>query len=193
MKIGTKIFRHFWPVLVFILAAFLWSQQQYSVDEAPGPLSTAHKNSPGLKNCNQCHNDDLEVVPQKCLICHEEIASRISANHGFHRDKTGDCGACHAEHGGDEGKLVDWDVEDFDHEETGYPLLGKHNTVTDCRICHNKERSFPRNTTFSYLLKDSRCLSCHEPQHPGQQDDCNLCHSQKNWRVEIWRGGRPGE
>jgi hypothetical protein len=81
---------------------------------------------------------------------------------------------------------VDWDVEDFDHEETGYPLLGRHKTVTDCLTCHKRENSFPRKVARSYLLKDSRCLSCHEPQHPGQQDHCLSCHGQNNWRVEIW-------
>jgi hypothetical protein len=186
MKIDTRILKCFWPVLVFVLAVCLWSQQQYTVDDAPGPLSAAHKNSPGLKNCGQCHNKDLEIVPQKCLACHQELASRISANRGFHRDKAEDCAVCHTEHGEDDIKLLEWDVEDFDHEETGYSLLGKHKTVTDCFTCHKKENSFPRVTTFSYLMRDSRCLSCHEPQHPGQQDNCQGCHGRNNWRVEIW-------
>ncbi|MCK4930619.1 MAG: hypothetical protein KAT01_00525 [Candidatus Aminicenantes bacterium] len=186
MKIDAKIFKCFWPILVFVFAVFLWSQQQYAVDDAPGPLCTAHKDSAGLKNCGQCHNNDLEVVPKKCLTCHQEIALRISANRGYHRDKAEDCAVCHTEHKGDDTKLVDWDVEDFDHEETGYPLLGRHKTVTDCLICHKKENSFPRKTTFSYLMEDSRCLSCHEPQHPGLQDNCQVCHGRNNRRVKIW-------
>jgi hypothetical protein len=184
----VKILRVNFPVLFLLGAAFLWSQQQYTVDDAPGPLSAAHKDSPGLKNCGQCHNNDLEVIPQKCLTCHQEMASRISANRGFHRDKAEDCAVCHTEHGGDETKLVDWNVEDFDHEETGYTLLGKHKTVADCLFCHTKENSFPRKTTRSFILKESRCLSCHAPQHPGQQDNCQTCHGQNNWRVEIWGG-----
>ncbi|MEE9501576.1 MAG: hypothetical protein V3V48_05840 [Candidatus Aminicenantaceae bacterium] len=95
MKIDAKIFKCFWPILVFVFAVFLWSQQQYAVDDAPGPLCTAHKDSAGLKNCGQCHNNDLEVVPKKCLTCHQEMASRISANRGFHRDKAEDCAVCH--------------------------------------------------------------------------------------------------
>jgi predicted CXXCH cytochrome family protein len=186
MKQATKIFKRAVFILMLLGAVFLWSFQQYSVDDAPGPLSPAHKDSPGLKNCGQCHNNDLEVVPQKCLSCHQELAARISANRGFHKEKTEDCAVCHTEHEGDDTKLVDMDVEDFDHEETGYPLLGKHSTVTDCLICHKRENSIPRKITFSYIMKDSRCLSCHEPQHPGQQDNCQICHTQNNWRVEIW-------
>lgn len=186
MKLDKMRLSRSWPVLVFVLTVCLWSQQQYTVDDAPGPLSTAHKDSPGLKNCGQCHNDDLEAVPQKCLACHQELASRISVNRGFHRDKAEDCAVCHTEHEGDEAKLVYLDVEDFDHEDTGYPLLGKHKSVAECDTCHKKENSFPRKTTFSYIMKDSRCLSCHDPQHPGQQDDCQVCHGRNNWLVEIW-------
>lgn len=190
MRNIVKIFSWYMPILLLLCAALLWSQQQYTVDDAPGPLSTAHKDSPGLKNCSQCHNNDLEVVAQKCLTCHQEIASRISAKLGFHRNKTEDCAVCHTEHEGDETTLVDLDVEDFDHEETGYSLLGKHKTIAECRTCHKKENSFPRKTTFSYLMKDSRCLSCHEQMHPGQQDDCQVCHGRNNWRVEIWGRNR---
>lgn len=186
MKMDKKICSCGWLFLLFIFALVLWSQQEFTVDDAPGPLSTAHKDSPGLKNCSQCHNNELEAIPQKCLTCHQEIASRISANRGFHRYKSEDCAACHTEHEGDETKLVYLDVEDFDHEETGHLLLGKHKSVAECRTCHKKENSFPRKTTFSYLMIDSRCLSCHEPQHPGQQDDCQVCHSRNNWLVEIW-------
>jgi hypothetical protein len=186
MKIEIGNHKYIWPVFIFVMSAFLWSGQQWTVDDAPGPLSAAHKDSPGLKNCSQCHNNDLEVVSQKCLTCHQELASRIKAQRGFHRDKTEDCAICHTEHEGDETKVVDLDIENFDHEETGYPLLGKHKTISDCRLCHTKDNSFPRKISLSYLMKDSRCLSCHEPQHPGEQDDCLACHSQKNWRVEIW-------
>jgi len=186
MKWDKKISYCCWLVLILVFSAFLWSQQQYTVDDVPGPLSTAHKDSPGLKNCGQCHNDDLEVLPNKCLACHQEMASRISVNRGFHRDKAEDCAVCHTEHEGDDTKLVDLDVEGFDHEDTGYSLLGKHKTVTDCFACHKEGNSFPRKTTFSYLMIDSRCLSCHEPQHPGRQDNCQACHGRNNWRVEIW-------
>jgi hypothetical protein len=117
------------------------------------------------------------------------MASRISASRGFHRDKTEDCALCHTEHEGEDTKLVDWDVEDFDHEETGYSLLGKHKEITDCSLCHNKANSFPRKITFSYLMKGSDCLSCHKSRHPGQQDDCQACHSQNNWQVNIWERG----
>jgi len=185
MRHLPKIFCCCLPILIFLSLSFLRSQQ--TPDDAPGPLSPAHKDSPGLKNCDRCHNDDLEIAAQKCLECHEELFSRITANRGFHRDKSGDCAVCHTEHEGEETKLVDWDVSGFDHEETGYLLLGKHKTVDDCLKCHKKENSIPRKTSFSYLIKDSRCIACHAPRHPGQQDDCEVCHGPQNWRVEIWR------
>lgn len=186
MKFSTARFFRFCPALIFIVAFLLGSQQQHTIDDAPGPLSPVHREAPGLKNCTQCHSDELAVVLQKCLACHQEIAARLSENRGFHRDKAADCAVCHTEHGGEETKLVDWDVQQFDHEETGYSLLGKHKNVRDCLSCHKKENSFPRKTTLSYLLKDSRCLACHKSPHPGRQDSCQVCHSQTHWRVDIW-------
>lgn len=187
MRPRLKIFCCYLSGTLFLSLVFLWSQQ-YTLDDAPGPLSLAHKESPSLKNCDRCHSDDLKIAAQKCLACHQELSSRISANRGFHRDKAGDCALCHTEHQGEETKLVDWNVKKFDHEETGYLLLSGHKTIDDCLACHKRENSFPRKSTFSYLMKDSRCIACHEPIHPGQQDNCQMCHSPSNWRVEIWGG-----
>jgi hypothetical protein len=187
MRMNTSMLIRFRPALLLLFTLFVWSQQQVTVDDAPGPLSPAHKDTPGLKNCNQCHSDDLELVPQKCLTCHQEIATRISADRGFHRDKAEDCAVCHTEHEGEKTKLVDWDVQDFGHEETGYTLSGRHKTITDCLKCHGKANSFPRKRMFSYLMNDSRCLACHESPHPGRQDNCQVCHSQDSWQVEVWK------
>lgn len=184
----NKVLGRYWPVFILVFSTLIWAQEQYSVDDAPGPLSTAHKDTPGLKNCSQCHSADLDVVSTKCLSCHREIAGRISAKRGFHRDKAESCSDCHTEHEGEETKLVEWDVTEFDHKETGYALIGSHKKITDCLACHTKDNSVPRKTTVSYLLKDSRCLVCHPSPHPGDQDNCQACHSPDGWRVEIWKG-----
>ncbi len=161
-------------------------QEQFTIEDAPDELSLAHSDSPGLKNCLKCHTDELEVSAEKCLGCHTEIAQRISKSRGFHQDKNEDCAVCHAEHQGKEGKLIDLDTKDFDHEETGHSHKGAHKKVKDCRACHRKENTFPRKEGLSYLMSDSKCLSCHQAPHPGHQEICTSCHSQNNWYVEIW-------
>ncbi|MFC2165317.1 hypothetical protein ACFLT2_10015 [Acidobacteriota bacterium] len=161
-------------------------QEQFTTDDAPDELSLVHSESPGLKNCLKCHTDELEVPAKKCLACHTEIAQRITQSRGYHQDKNEDCAVCHSEHQGKEGKIVDLDPEDFDHEETGYAFKGAHTKVKNCRNCHRKENTFPRKKSLSYLMKDTGCLTCHQSPHPGNQDVCLSCHSQDNWYVDIW-------
>ena len=167
----------------------LLSQEAFDVSDAPGDLSIAHTDSPGLKNCSKCHNEELEVPPAKCLSCHQEISLRISQNRGYHRDKGDDCIMCHSEHQGPEEPIVFLDPNDFDHEETGAVLEGRHQDIKDCRRCHRKENTLPREKSRSYIFKGSGCLVCHTSPHPGHQEKCLACHSQKNWEVDIWIPG----
>lgn len=173
-------------ILVCFSCGFLRTQQKLDNQDAPGPLSAVHFDSPGLQNCQKCHSPNMETDDRKCLACHTEIASRISSKRGYHRDKSEGCALCHPEHQGKEAKLIVMDILDFDHDETGYTLKDAHQKVKDCSACHRKNNSIPRVKTKSFLLKDSRCLSCHQSPHPGRQDQCQTCHSQKNWRVDIW-------
>jgi hypothetical protein len=174
-------------LLVFcITLPFIFSQQEYSAEDAPGELSLAHSVNPGIKSCMKCHNEDFEVPVQGCLACHPEIAQRISAKKGYHQDKGEECAVCHSEHQGKDFKLFELDTEDFDHTETGYKLEGAHSHVSECRSCHSKENTHPRKTALSYLMKKSGCPSCHKPPHPGRQEICLSCHTQDNWIVDIW-------
>jgi hypothetical protein len=175
-------------ILIFSLSIyhFLLISQQQDLKEGPGPLSAVHSDSPGLQNCQACHSPELEVSDKKCLDCHLEIASRISAGTGFHKDKGQQCSDCHQEHRENEWKLADFNKENFDHAQTGYILKDAHQRIKDCFLCHREEISFPREKTRSLLLTESLCRSCHISPHPGRQDQCQLCHSQKDRRVDVW-------
>jgi len=168
------------------------AQDKYTADDAPGELSIGHNESPGIKNCLACHTEELEVDPGQCFKCHTEIAQRISSSRGYHRDKAEECAACHGEHQGKDSRLIELDTADFDHEETGFPLIESHKKIKDCRLCHRKDNTISRKMTQSYLLRDSGCTSCHQTPHPGHQEVCQSCHTQKNWHVDIWdrRGSR---
>lgn len=163
--------------------------QEYSADDAPGPLSPAHAESVGITKCMKCHNEDFEVPHTLCLSCHTEIAQRIAEERGYHRDKAEECSMCHTEHEGEDTVLVVLDPEDFDHEETGAVLEGPHSEITDCRACHRSDNSIPRKTSQSYLYVKTGCAACHAVPHPGRQEKCLACHTQKSWRVEIRRRG----
>ncbi len=150
----------------------------------PGPLSPAHSEVPGVTNCSACHTPEQEAPPQKCLACHEEIARQPGLGKGYHRDKADDCAVCHAEHQGADVPLVPLDREDFDHEETGTKLSGAHLRVDDCDRCHRPETTLPRKRTRSFILNDPTCRGCHQPPHPGRQDDCLSCHNTTSWIVD---------
>ena len=177
-----------WILFLLLLSFPVWGiAQEFTADDSPGPLSTIHTESPGLLSCMKCHNDDFEVVPSLCLACHQEIARSITDQRGYHKDFGEDCKMCHTEHGGEETVLIDWDPADFDHDEIGVTFEGNHSEVTDCRACHRSDNTIPRSKTQSYIFTKSGCVSCHSSPHPGQQSQCLVCHTQKNWRVNIWR------
>ncbi len=179
----------FISLLLFFFSSIKGFSQEYTADDAPGPLSPVHVDSPGLLACMKCHNEDFEVVPAKCLSCHREIAERVAAGRGFHRDKGEDCAACHVDHQGEDAPLIDWDPSEFDHEETGAELVGRHAEIRDCRACHRPDNTIPRDKTRSYLFAQSGCLACHASPHPGRQEHCLACHTAGSWRVDIRQKG----
>jgi len=152
--------------------------------EMPGPLSAAHTPKPGETECAACHVAPGKVAPAKCLACHTEIAARIAAEKGYHRDKGDDCAVCHAEHQGRQANIVPLERDRFDHSETGAKLQGAHLKPKDCDKCHTPSNTLPRTQGRSYLFKDSGCRGCHTPPHPGNQDQCVDCHNQVSWVVE---------
>jgi hypothetical protein len=158
--------------------------QETDVSGAPGPLSASHAVKPGIKDCAACHTPEGDVLPGKCLACHQEIAVRIKEGRVFHKDKGESCGACHAEHRGPDAGLLPLDPKDFDHSETGTVLAGAHARVAGCDRCHYSGAAFPRATGKSYLLRDASCSACHVSPHPGDQDECLACHGLESWRVD---------
>ena len=138
---------------------------------SPGPLSAAHANLEGIKTCDSCHEPGQGISTKKCLSCHKPIAERMAAGKGVHREVTGDCAMCHAEHAGRDADIRPLDISDFDHlEETGFPLDGMHASLTgDCAKCH---------TTRSYLAVTPECSTCHKDPHGGVLGvTCANCHA----------------
>ena len=145
---------------------------------SPGKLSKAHGELSGLNNCPKCHTPGNRSVDQKCLACHEELATRIVAGRGFHRDKKTGCPTCHPDHQGPDFQLIDWKPRTFDHAKSGYDLKGKHAGITDCDKCHNARNSPTGKREGTYLIQSTRCGFCHEDVHKGQfAKDCDACHA----------------
>lgn len=122
-------------------------------------------------SCVDCHkittkNDKkfqiFKGMPfSKCVDCHKDP----------HENKFGNnCTKCHNENSWKSIKSQD----KFDHNQTGYPLEGKHVGV-DCKKCHTEG--------YSKNLAYGKCYDCHKDYHEGefklsngQIKDCKECH-----------------
>ncbi len=172
--------RFYWVCIAFIFMIFppFLVGQETELLVSPGKLSKVHGEYSGLDNCAKCHTAGTKSVDGKCLACHEELSRRIDAGSGFHKDKKNGCPKCHPEHQGPEFLLVDWKPSEFNHTKSGYPLAGKHAEVSDCQKCHNARNSPAEKVNGSYLIKSTKCGSCHEDVHRGQfPQDCDKCHT----------------
>lgn len=118
--------------------------------------------------CAACHKSPLYRVKlsDDCYACHKADDK--------HKDSLGrDCGSCHNERGWKEPAK-------FNHDQTTFPLLGKHAKV-ECKECH-------KSAMFKEAPKD--CLACHkkDDRHEGTLGaKCADCHSANDWKTTAGR------
>lgn len=144
----------------------------------PGPVIAGHEEYE--QKCENCHVRLKETTQQQlCLDCHEDIAVDQAADKGFHgRNKAAssqDCRVCHTDHKGRDAQIVWLDPDRFNHEDTDYPLTGRHQQA-ECLSCHQPDRKH-RETP-------DQCFDCHEDNdvHKGELgQECKNCHSPKGW------------
>lgn len=122
-------------------------------------LKGAHKSVA----CNACHLAKVKFrdAPSNCFKCHRKDEP--------HKGRLGEkCESCHSEN--------DWkSVKKFNHSDTNFPLVGKHNEVS-CNACHTREQ---------YKDLPTKCVACHQLQdvHKGSRGaKCETCHSPKDWK-----------
>jgi hypothetical protein len=160
---------------------------------SPGDLHKSHAHLEGLKNCSECHGIGQKISSDNCLKCHEMIRERIDSNQGLHAQPGfGECEKCHVEHYGRDFQLIYWESgqENFNHQQTGFTLEGKHLTLK-CRNCH-QEKFITDKEKFLKAKKDlektflglrKQCLNCHQDEHRGQLSlDCITCHTHNSWK-----------
>jgi hypothetical protein len=164
---------------------------------SPGRLSAPHAELSGITNCTKCHElGTAGISDDRCLACHEPLATRIREGQGFHASDSASvrCATCHRDHFGEDFELVRFDSLSFEHNSIGYPLEGAH-ADAECASCHTpsliadrgvlafewKEGGLDR--TFLGLPTD--CTSCHreDDPHAGQfpGTECSTCHAEEEW------------
>ena len=199
IKNGTLLARNVPPMslreLLHILALLALLSVTVCAQISPGPLARAHQDLEGATRCTTCHKLGGEPV-FKCLDCHAEIASRLSAHKGLHfsfgirAGSSQECAKCHSDHNGLDFPLIKWDPKTFDHKRTGYALEGKHAGV-ECKKCHMPEH-IPAAERALIRIKDlnrtfvgvaQTCATCHKDQHNGRLGpNCAQCHNFTDWK-----------
>jgi len=185
-----------WTLLAAALLAFPCAARITAFAQiSPGPLSRAHQSLNGSTNCAACHKFGGQAA-LKCLQCHTEIATRLSAHKGLHATynipagSSQECARCHSDHNGEDFPLIKWDTKTFNHKETGYLLEGKHAGLA-CNKCHIASHIAPqekatikdKDLNRSFLGVSTACVNCHEDFHKGRLgQDCISCHNFEDWK-----------
>lgn len=112
-------------------------------------------------DCDGCHilGKKHRNAPDVCIDCHLED----DVHGGFLGE---DCADCHSP--------VGWLEVEFDHESTGWSLLGKHIEAA-CSDCHADQTHQNTPTT---------CFGCHAEDdfHEGRSgEQCENCHNPSSW------------
>ena len=111
--------------------------------------------------CKDCHQPEQRHrdTPSDCFSCHEDDDP--------HDERLGtQCNDCH--------KPTDWLDVKFDHDTTGYPLIGKH-LEPACLDCH---------TDDTFTNTPTTCFGCHaeDDAHDGRSgNECGNCHKPTDW------------
>ncbi len=147
----------------------------FSHDKTEFPLKGAHEQV----DCASCHQVSTRngssfqefagLAFANCSSCHDDVhEGRFGTN----------CKECHVE----ESFHAFRGMGNFNHNKTGFPLLGKHKTIS-CAECHDTHVS--SEVMFKdYLHQDvSNCVSCHDDVHEQRfGTDCKACHTEDSFQ-----------
>lgn len=127
-------------------------------------------------DCRQCHipdfitDSDLKKrentylgLDQDCAACHEDYHQNTLSKR---------CTDCHTT----ESFAP---ATEFDHNQTDFALLGKHQDV-NCAECHQLEVRNGREFQVFAGIEFANCNSCHEDVHQNNLgNNCKQCHNEQ--------------
>lgn len=107
----------------------------------------------------------------------------------------GGCEYCHT--------VTSWAEKIFDHAETGFALIGRHEKAA-CTSCHKQEESADRLANLVFTKLPSECQGCHADIHLGQfrkKNDnaektvtrCERCHTPIDWLADKFDHNRDSQ
>lgn len=131
-----------------------WEGIDFDHTTTDWPLEGAHNKV----SCRECHFEDKERTDEfeqkfsnlgtECVVCHTNVHGEQFSNRGENN-----CTQCHTV---DEN----WNANRFDHNQTDFPLDGKHEEV-DCNECHKNKVFGDGVERREYKIKKFECVDCH--------------------------------
>ena len=150
-----------------------WLPARFDHNNTDFMLTGKHSNL----TCQECHGNGYTGTPVECNACHrDDYNQTIDPDHQLAQFPLM-CTECHSTTG--------WKPAQLDHNNTDFPLTGRHSSVA-CQACHAN----------GYTNTPSECVDCHRdeydqttnPNHQAVQFPllCNSCHSTTDWSSASW-------
>ncbi len=129
-------------------------------------------------DCAECHktehiqNKEIKALNRTFLGLSNDC---VSCHNDFHQGTlSNNCLSCH-----------DYNTfrpaPKFNHDETNFPLLGKHNSV-ECLECHQMDHLNGNEFQHFANVEHSNCTSCHKDEHQGRLgQNCTECHDHNSF------------
>jgi hypothetical protein len=153
-----------------------WTPSTFDHDQTAFPLTGAHQ----AVACIDCHVDGTySGTPTDCFSCHESDYNGVTDPNHVLNNYSHNCLECHTTN--------DWDeVENFDHNITGFALTGSHSSIF-CDQCHTNGQ-YSGTPTDCYACHSSDYTGATSPNHSaaGFSTDCQFCHNTANWDDTTW-------
>ena len=169
--------RWLWTLALALAASLPAAAQNIESVLRPGELIQGH--AKWEEECSKCHvRFDKNAQDRLCTDCHKEVGVDMRERTGYHgRQKPqATCRSCHTDHKGRAARIVVFDKQKFDHDESDYALRGKHKQVA-CEKCHEPKKK--------YWEAPSDCNACHKKDdvHKGALGTkCADCHTDSDWK-----------
>ncbi|MEQ1569251.1 MAG: hypothetical protein ABMA64_26680 [Myxococcota bacterium] len=146
--------------------ASTWIVQRFNHNLTKYPLEGEHTSV----NCEQCHKGDKTdpIAFGRCETCHADLHDRQFAPRA--------CDTCHTV------QVAAFQLRDYDHDQTEYPLVGKHREQ-ECEECHDD------GAKAVYAdLPHADCDECHEDAHAARFEptNCSTCHISDGFEVDAF-------
>ena len=146
-----------------------WQPAAFDHNRTTFQLNGAHR----TVDCVSCHRNGYTATPSDCFTCHQRDFT--GARNPVHAGFANSCQDCHG--------VTAWQQATFDHNQTGFQLVGAHRTV-ECTLCHRT----------GYAGTPSECFSCHQndftaarnPVHAGFPTTCRDCHGFTAWQPALF-------